>query len=164
MAFTFADLIDSLRASRSNFHKHLKDLRDDQWDWKPYPECKSIRETLVHLIQDDRAAVEAIEKNCEPDYETLMADAIALAARDIDYLKALSETSFTALLELLISRYADAPLDAEINVFGSTKKLGVGIPFFSSEDYYHIGQVSFIRMASDPTWDYYAAIYGGEEE
>ena len=163
MAFVFEDLIDSLRASRSSFHKHLVGLRDDQWDWKPYPECKSIRETLVHLIQDDRAAVEAIEKNCEPDYETLMAAAAALAAQDVDHLKALSESSFAALLALLTSRYADAPLDAEINVFGATKKLGVGIPFFSSEDYYHTGQIAFIRMASDPSWNYYAAIYGGEE-
>ena len=162
MAFTFEDLIDSLRASRSNFHKHLKGLHDDQWDWKPYTECKSIRETLVHLIQDDYAAVEAIEKNSEPDYETLMAAAAALAAHDIDYLKALSETSFTALLELLISRYAAAPLDVEICVYGLMKKLGVAIPLFSSEDYYHTGQVAFIRMASDPTWNYYAAIYGFE--
>ena len=32
MAFTFADLIGSLRASRSSFHKHLAGLREDQWD------------------------------------------------------------------------------------------------------------------------------------
>ena len=30
MAFTFEDLIDSLRSSRSNFHKHLEGLREDQ--------------------------------------------------------------------------------------------------------------------------------------
>jgi uncharacterized damage-inducible protein DinB len=163
MAFTFEDLIDSLRASRSNFHKHLEGLKEEQWDWKPYPECKSIRETLIHLVVDDRAAADAIEKNGEPDYEGLMNAATAEAEGDIAHLKALADTSFTNLLELLISRYADAPLDTEISVYGSTKKLGVGIPFFSSEDYYHTGQVSFIRMASDPTWNYYAAIYGGAE-
>ena len=35
-----------------------------------------------------------------------------------------------------------------------------GIAYFSSEDFYHMGQVSFIRQASDPTWNYYEAIYG----
>jgi len=30
MAFTFEDLIGSLRTSRSNFHKHLRNLREDQ--------------------------------------------------------------------------------------------------------------------------------------
>jgi len=70
------------------------------------------------------------------------------------------DTSFTTLLEQLVSRYADQPLDTEVSTFGSPRKLGVAIPFFSSEDYYHTGQVAFIRMASDPTWNYYAAIYG----
>ena len=162
MAFTFEDLLGSLRASRSNFHKHLEGLRDDQWDWKPYPECKSIRETLIHLVVDDRAALDALENNGEPDYETLAAAATADAHGDSTHLKALSDEAFTHLLELLMSRYADAPLDTEISVFGSMKKLGVAIPYFSSEDYYHTGQVAFIRMASDPTWNYYAAIYGFE--
>ena len=160
MAFTFEDLIDSLRASRSNFHKHLEGLRDDQWDWKPYPECKSIRETLIHLVVDDRAALAALDSTDEPDYEGLVNTATADAGEDITHLKSLLDTSFTTLLEQLISRYADAPLDTEISVFGSPKKLGVALPYFSSEDYYHTGQVAFIRMASDPTWNYYAAIYG----
>ena len=159
MAFTFEDLLESLRASRSHFHKHLAGLRDDQWDWKPYPECKSIRETLIHLVVDDRAAMDAIEKNGEPDYEALVATATADAGSDIRHLKSLTDESFSRLLGILTAKYADAPLDTEVNVFGSLKKLGVAIPFYSSEDYYHTGQVAFIRMASDPAWNYYAAIY-----
>lgn len=83
MAFTFEDLIDSLRASRSGFHKHLEGLRDDQWDWKPYPECKSIRETLIHLVVDDRVAVAALDSTEDPDYEGLVNTATAEAGRDI---------------------------------------------------------------------------------
>lgn len=160
MAFTFEDLIESLRASRSNFHKHLEGLKDDQWDWKPYPECKSIRDTLIHLVVDDRVAVWALDADGEPDYEAFVNAATDEAGSDLVHLKEMLDTSFTALLEQLISRYADQPLDTEISTFGSPKKLGVAIPYFSSEDYYHTGQVAFIRMASDPSWNYYAAIYG----
>lgn len=160
MAFAFEDLIESLRASRSNFHKHLQGLKDDQWDWKPYPECKSIRDTLIHLIVDDRAAVGAFDSDDEPDYEALVNAATAEAGNDITHLKALLENSFETLIAELTTRYADKPLDTEISVFGSPRKLGVAIPYFSSEDYYHTGQVSFIRMASDPSWNYYEAIYG----
>lgn len=58
MAFTAAELIDGVRHSRRHFLKHLRGLRDDQWDWKPYPECKSIRETLAHLVWVDRIATD----------------------------------------------------------------------------------------------------------
>ena len=53
------------------------------------------------------------------------------------------------------------PLDAEFSAFGSKMKLAAGIPHLSSEDYYHAGQVSYIRMATDPAWDYYGHVYGG---
>ena len=33
----------------------------------------------------------------------------------------------------------------------------------SSEDYYHAGQITFIRMATDPQWDYYRSIYNFAE-
>ncbi len=160
MAFTFDDLIEGLRESRSNFHKHLGGLRDDQWDWKPYPECKSIRETLIHLVVDDRAGMSALETSAEPDYEALVNAAVADAGTDLAQLQALVADSFTQLLTMLQTKYSSLPLDTEVSVFGHPKKLGAAVPFFSSEDYYHAGQVAFIRMASDPTWNYYAQIYG----
>jgi uncharacterized damage-inducible protein DinB len=153
MAFTFTDLIDSLRASRSHFYKHIEGVRDDQWDWKPYAECKSIRETLIHLLVDDRVAVWAFDNQGEPDYEAFVATAAQEADRDLILLQALLHTSFTNLLEQLTIRYAHLPIDTEINTFGSPRKLGVAIPFFSSEDYYHAGQIAFIRMATDSDWN-----------
>lgn len=43
MAFDINTLVQGVRESRRYFLKHLNGLRDDQWDWKPYPQCKSIR-------------------------------------------------------------------------------------------------------------------------
>lgn len=156
MALTTDDLIGGLRKSRSHFLKHLDGLTNDQWTWKPYPECKSIAEGVAHLIADDRAALASLQSNAEPDY-----DAFQESERDPEKLLAILSDSHEKLVGYLQKTYSDAPLDTEISVWGSPMKLGMGIGYFSGEDFYHAGQVTFVRMATDPGWDYYATIYGG---
>lgn len=158
MALTLDDLLDGLRASRSFFLKHVDGLRPDQWEWKPYPECKNVREILVHLIADDRAALEALETGKSPNYDTLQ-----VAERDPDRLLGLLDESHKRVCEFLKANYADVPLDREICIWGNPMKLASGVAFLSSEDFYHAGQVAFIRMATDPEWDYYSAVFGDEE-
>ena len=155
MALTLEDLLEALRLSRRHFYKHLDGLRDDQWDFKPFPECKSIRETLQHLIVDDLAAVESIRTGKEPNYEES-----PYSELEIDKLRAHLVESHENLLREIKERYKDAALDADICVWGHHEKLAVGVPYYSSEDWYHAGQVAFLRTASDPSWDYYKAIYG----
>ena len=157
MPLTLDDLIGGIERSRQYFLKHLEGVRDDQWDFKPFADCKSIRETLQHLIVDDRAAVESIKTGEEPNYEEG-----PYSVLDLEDLKRTLVESHQELLGELRRRHANSPLDADICVWGNHRKLGVGIPYFSSEDFYHAGQVAFLRMASDPSWDYYAAIYGEE--
>lgn len=159
MAVTLNDLLDSVRSSRRHFFKHLDGLKDEQWDWKPYAECKSIRETLTHLHVDDKAALFSVQTNEEPDYEGMLAAAEAAEVKEPAQLRAQLDESFETLLNEIQTRYADAPLDAEICIYGSKMKLALGIPHLSAEDFYHAGQVAFIRMATDPEWNYYAAVY-----
>ena len=155
MAFTTETLVDGLRFSRRHFLKHLDGLREDQWDWKPYPECKTVRETLAHLVQDDRAALQALETGGEPDY-----DSWAEPERDREKLRALLDESHARLCAAIHGKYGDAPMETVASAYGAPMPLGAAIPYLSSEDYYHAGQVAFIRQATDPGWDYYAAIYG----
>jgi uncharacterized damage-inducible protein DinB len=154
MAYTVSDALEGVRQSREFFLKHLKDLRPEQWDWKPYPECKSVRETLAHLIVDDRTALESLESQGEPNYRDYDGD-----TSDEALLAALAK-SHSDLLSFVESRWKDAPLDTGIKLWGWPMALGAAIAYLSAEDHYHAGQVAFIRMASDPSWDYYAAIYG----
>jgi uncharacterized damage-inducible protein DinB len=155
MAFNIHDLIAGVRESRHHFLKHLKGIHDDQWDWKPYPACKSIRETLAHLVSDDRAFIAILDTGRMPDFE-------ALEERETDTTKllVLMNESHEQLCAFLEDRFADAALDREVVYFTGKAKLGHAIMGISSEDYYHAGQVAFIRMATDPSWDYYSAIYG----
>ena len=162
MAFGVEDLIDGLRGSRLHFLKHLKGLTAEQWTWKPYPECKSIQETIVHLVGDDRAALQALETGGEPEYEQILEKAFAEAGGDKEQALDMLEESHENLCAYIAARFTGAQLDTEFAAFGTKMKVGSGIPYLSSEDYYHAGQVSYIRMATDPTWDYYSHVYGGE--
>ena len=152
---TVTDLVDAVRASRRHFWRHVDGLNAEQWDWKPYPECKSIRETLAHLVTDDRAALAALESGGEPDYE-----ALTETERDLERPRALLRESHEALCAAILARFDGAPLDTPMSIWGTPKALGIGVPYFCSEDYFHAGQVSFIRLATDPGWDYYGAVYG----
>ncbi len=157
MALTLEDMLGGLRDSRRHFLKHLEGLTEEQWDWQVHPECKTIRVTLAHLIQDDLAALEALQKDDHPNYE-----AAAVAERDLTRLQTMLDESHQALLIYLETHYAEAPLDTVVHAYGWPMKLGRAIGFLSSEDYYHSGQVAYIRLATDPTWNYYSAIYGEE--
>lgn len=158
MSFTLQDVLDGVRASRRHFLKHLEGLTEDQWTWKPYPECKSITELVAHLITDDCAALFSLQTGLEPNYEELQVE-----ERDPQALLARLEESHRKLVSYIGGRWPDAALGGTVNVWGHAMKLGSGIAYLSSEDYYHAGQVTFIRLATDPEWDYYGTIYAPEE-
>lgn len=155
MAVDIETLISAVQKSRAFFLKHANGLRDDQWDWKPYPECKSIRETLAHLIADDRASVVMLETGEFPDFGGMLERETA-TPKLLDLLAESHEN----LCAFLRGRFADTPLDSVVKFFGGPEPLGLAIMGITSEDYYHAGQVAFIRMATDPEWNYYKEIYG----
>ena len=159
MALTLEDVVAGVRSSRTFFLKHLRGIREDQWDWKLYPECKSIRETVAHLVVDDKAALYSLQTGEEPDYEKLQEQESVQASEQL--LATLTE-SFEALLTYIQTNYAETPLETEVCAYGTPMKLGRAVAYFSAEDYYHAGQVAYIRMATDPEWDYYTNIYGSE--
>ena len=154
MAFGIDSLVEGIRESRQYFLKHIESLREDQWDWKPYPQCKSIRETLAHLVSDDRAFIAILRDGEVTDY-----GAFEEPETDVPKLLALLNQSNDDLCAFIKDQFTDIPLDTEINFFFGKTKLGLAIAGISSEDYYHAGQVAFIRMATDPEWDYYGSIY-----
>lgn len=155
-----AGLIEGIASSRNYFLRHLRDLPDEAWSYKPFPECKSILESLVHLRIDDEMALESIQTKEEPDYAAATVGAYEEIPKGQSYLLERLAQSHQNLIEKLKGTFEGAPLDAEICVWGSMKPLYRGVPYFSSEDFYHAGQLAFVRMAIQPDWDYYSAIYG----
>ena len=155
MAISNEDFVVSIEKSRGYFLRHLQGLHIEQIDWKPYRECKNIIETLQHLIVDDRMALESMKSMAEPDYS-----ACIVSENDYDQLLELLAESHRELTSYLRQRVRDQPLEAPACAWGAIMPTPLAISYLASEDFFHAGQVSYIRMATDPNWDYYGAIYG----
>ncbi len=153
MSLTIEDFIAGVRSSRRHFLKHLEGLSAEQLTWKPYPECKNVIETLQHLVIDDTTALESFQTGEDPNY-----DAVVVSETDFDKLLDLLEESHLKLIGYLEQRFGGGPLDAEACAWGSAQPAAKAIGHLSSEDYFHAGQVSYIRLATDPAWDYYEHI------
>lgn len=150
--FALDDLVDNMTGALRFFLAHLDGLKADQWDWKPAPACRSVREMLRHLCETypDKAALEK---------------ALARPAPDVSEVQALFEAAALADYARLRARYAGTPLGVEIAIpngdwfLGSAAvKAGTLLARRAWEECYHTGQIVYIRLATDPDWDP-AAVY-----
>lgn len=166
MSFDTTDLITALRDSNKNLSKHLEGLTDEQWSWKPYPECKSVRETLTHLLMGDLLLRYRLDGDPRVgDFENVYVEVEAhYADFTRDQIVAEFESSHEEICDRLTALFAGKPLDEPFEVFGGAQKAGRFLAGLANERYYHTGQISFIRIASDPAWDYYAHIYNYKSE
>jgi hypothetical protein len=155
MPYTTDDVLKQLRHARGFLLKHLDGLTDEQWSSKPNAGCKSPLETLAHLIADDRCALDCLTSGTEPDYS-----AYDEPVTDRQTLLARLASTHEQLCAYIAERYGGATPDTEVCIYGQTGKLG-GLTYLASEDYYHAGQIAYVRLAADPAWDYYAQVYGG---
>ena len=146
MPFDLDDLLDNMHGALKFFLGHLNGLRDDQWDWKAAPSCRSIREIFVHLCEtyENKAALE---------------EALAQAHPNVSVVQALFEAAAQQDYARLRVRYAKTPLDTEIAVAGgdwflgrARVKAGTLLARRAWEECYHTGQVVSIRLATDPDW------------
>ena len=154
-------LVESAADSRSFFLRHLHGLTPETWDWKPYPECKTVRETLFHRIGTDQWILADLKQETGDDFAARLRES---AERSKDKAPAELQEALQAsgqpILDFLTAHYADAPLDTPMHMWGEDAPLGKQVAHLTSENYYHAGQVAYIRMATQPDWNYYAAVYG----
>jgi len=156
MANDINDIIDKVRMSRRYFLKHLHGVRNEQWDWKPSPQCNSIREILAHMVANDRSLIETLSADSTIDCGSV-------EERDIAKLLEMLSKSHESLCAFLRLRHANTPLDTEVPFFGRTEKLETAMSWISFEDYYHAGQIALIRVATDPSWENYVSIYDSSD-
>lgn len=154
MLFGLNDLQDNMHGALKFFLAHLNNLQDHQWDWKPSPSCRSIREILRHLCEtyQDKAELEA---------------ELDLPVPEVCRVQALFEAAARQDYEALLQRYAAIPLHAEVSLPGGDwflereqVKAGTLLARRAWEECYHTGQVALLRLATDPEWDLEATVYG----
>ena len=144
MAAGLEAILDNLSRSQRFFRAHLNGIQDPQWDWKPFPACRSIREILVHWAETFSADDNALRLALQPDVPD-----VALVQRLMKEGGLRYATGFR-------EQYSDAAMDS---LFPNGLAVGTVLASLSSEDNYHAGQIAFIRLATDPEWDWVKAVH-----
>ncbi|MCX7799128.1 MAG: DinB family protein [Fimbriimonadales bacterium] len=147
--------LNALRHAREHFLRHLRGITEEQTEHKPCRDCKSIRETVAHLVVVDVAAAESLRKGQAPDFGRLEAPTGSLD----ELLRRLME-SHASVLAAMAEALKKSGSHGDVCAFGEWCHPCEATSLLASEDYYHAGQVAAIRMATDPGWDYYRSVYG----
>ncbi len=139
-------LVRDLRASREFLMRHLRGLADFGWDYKPEAAPRSIREIVSHLIDDDAQAIANL-------------GGIAAADNNVkDPIRAL-EASSEAVIRALREQWKDDPSGAEKRLHGDGPSVATGVTYLQIEDYYHAGQIAWLRLGIEEDWDQETVVY-----
>lgn len=144
MAAGLEEVMDNFYRTQRFFRSHLNGMLAEQWDWKPFPACRSIREILLHwaeIFAADDMALETSLKTAVPDVAAVQALMKEAGLR--------FGTEFSA-------PYADSPLDTRLP---NGVAVGTALASMAGEDNYHAGQIAFIRLATEPDWDWVQAVH-----
>jgi len=125
----------------------MKDLSKREIDWRPMEETNSIRWILTHLSQQWNVGIYRILKG-DPEYKPKDWPEDYVGNKSYSFSKIMSEiekgkTNVMKALENL----NQAELEAEIPLWGGTKKLQFGLLIYLSEIFHHVGQIAYIRGA-----------------
>ncbi len=144
MAVGLEEILNSFYFSQRFFRAHLNGMRADQWDWKPFPACRSIREILLHWAEQFTPGQTAFQAALEP------------TTPDVALVQTLMKEAGVRFADGYREKYAETPMDAP---FPNGTPVGTVLASLSGEDNYHAGQVAFIRLATDPDWDWVKAVH-----
>jgi len=129
------------------FDSAMKDLSEKEIDWRPMEETNSIRWILTHLSQQWNVGIHRILKG-DPEYKPKDWPEDYVGNRSYSFEKIMSEIEngknkvMSGLEELTL-----AELEAEIPLWGGTKKRQYGLLIYLSEIFHHEGQIAYLRGA-----------------
>ena len=129
------------------FDSAMKDLSEKEIDWRPMEETNSIRWILTHLSQQWNVGIPRILKG-DPEYKPKDWPEDYVGNRSYSFEKIMSEIEkgrnivMSGLEELTL-----AGLEAEIPLWGGTKKRQYGLLIYLSEIFHHEGQIAYLRGA-----------------
>ena len=125
----------------------MKDLAKKEIDWRPMEETNSIKWILTHLSQQWNVGIYRILKG-DPEYKPKDWPEDYVGNKSYSFNKIMGDIEkgknnvMSALEEL-----NQAELEAEIPLWGGTKKRQFGLLIYLSEIFHHAGQIAYIRGA-----------------
>lgn len=129
------------------FDSATKDLSEKEIDWRPVKETNSIRWILTHLSQQWNVGIQRILKG-DPEYrpkgwpEDYVDNRFYSLETIISEMEEGKDKVIRGLEKLTV-----AELEAEIPLWGGTRKRQYGLLIYLSEIFHHVGQVAYLRGA-----------------
>lgn len=129
------------------FDNAVKDLTEKEIEWKPVEEANSIRWILTHLSQEWNMGIPRIFKG-DPNYKPRNWPDDYVGNKTYSLKKILEDLvkGRTAVMDGL-GKVTPAELDADIPLWGGTRKRRVGLMTYLLEIVHHEGQIAYIRGA-----------------
>ena len=163
MVFTTNDALTNMQEARVYFKRHIGKMAEAGWDFKPFPHVNSIRQILTHMIATNRAVsvmlsgegfdmARHVERHKEAWAEIENVPSVQILA--------LLDKTGEEIAASVGENYPDASFNTLVTLWGAESKLGVQLVGLSQEMAYHTGQVSLLRQAFDPSWDYFGEVFG----
>jgi hypothetical protein len=129
------------------FDRATKGLSESEINWRPMEEANSIRWILIHLSQQWNVGIPRILKG-DPEYkpkdwpEDYVGDRSYSLKRIMADLENGKSTVMSGLEEL-----SPKEVEAEIPLWGGTRKLQDVVLLYLSEVFHHNGQIAYLRGA-----------------
>ncbi len=129
------------------FERATKDLSEKEVDWRPVEEANSIRWILTHLSQEWNVGIPRILKG-DPKYkprdwpEDYVGNKSYSLKKIMGEIKKGKDTVTSGLRKL-----SPEDLEAEIPLWGGTRKREYGLLIYLSEIHHHVGQIAYLRGA-----------------
>ena len=129
------------------FDSAIKDLSEKEIDWQPVEETNSIRWILTHLSQQWIVGIPRILKG-DPEYKPKDWPEDYVGNRSNSFEKIMSEIEKGRNIVMSgLEKLTLAELEAEIHLWGGTKKRQYGLLIYLSEIFHHEGQIAYLRGA-----------------
>jgi hypothetical protein len=109
----------------------------DAWDSRLVGTSRSIREIVGHLLEEDS------------EWLVLLGGKSLSLDASIESLRLSNE----ALIGLLQANWADRVDEAFAILTGDGKGMEQAVTYRQIEDYYHSGQIAWLRLSVEPEWE-----------
>jgi len=127
------------------FGRTIKDLSEKELDWRPLEEANSIRWILTHLSQQWNVGIPRVLKG-DPAYkpEDWPEEYVGNKSLSLEKLMSDIEKGKNTVMKGL-EKLSPEDLEADIPLWGGTKKRQSGLLTYLSEVLHHEGQIIYLK-------------------
>lgn len=127
------------------FENSIKDVKESEIDWRPVPEANNIRWILTHLSQQWNVGFPRMFKG-DPNYKPSNWPDDYVGSQKLSLSEILGDLKKGKEIVLQgLSQLKEEDLDADITLWGGTRKRSFGLMAYLSEIVHHEGQIAYLR-------------------